>query len=248
MKLDRDFLKAVYPKVDEGRTPPWLITFADLVSLMLVFFVMLFAMSSLEREEWQQILGRDPVPQVIEIPDPLESERSLERAQVEEARDPDYLLSVFKTKLESEPLLKDLPLRSMGDRIVLTISADRLAADLAAGAPGGADSLVHALGGALQTLPNQIVVDGFAPADAAGNAWRTALRLAYFVASGLETSGVNGPVLARGQVAPRLAGQGNSGQETSGQNGSGLDGGGVEVVLLDNTTPILAPVGAAPAP
>jgi chemotaxis protein MotB len=243
MKLDRDFLKAVYPKVDEGGTPPWLITFADLVSLMLVFFVMLFAMSSLEREQWRQILGRDPVPQLVEVPEPLESERSLQRAQVEAARDPDYLLSLFKTKLESEPLLKDLPMRSLGDRVVLSISADRLAADLAAGSPGGPDSLIHALGGALQTLPNQIVVDGFAPADAKDNAWRTALRLAYFVASGLEASGVDGPVLARGQVALGAAGVAGGGQSSA-----GLAGGGVEVALLDNTTPILAPVGDAPAP
>jgi chemotaxis protein MotB len=232
MKLDDDFLRSVYPDVGEMGQPPWLITFADLVSLMLVFFVMLFAMSSLDSEPVQQILGRSPVPQVVETPEELVQERSMERAQVADARDPDYLLSVFKTKLESDPLLRDLPLKSYGDRIVLSISAGRLAADLDAAPTGRSGALVYALAGALQTLPNQIVVDGYAPADnglSSNNRWQTALRLAYRIASGLEEAGVNGPVLARGHVAA-----------TSGAG----EAGGVDIVLMDGTAPILAPVGA----
>lgn len=240
MKLDRNFLDAAFPKVEEAGNPPWLITFADLVSLMLVFFVMLFAMSNMEREQWQEILGRDPVPQVIEQPETLAEERSMERALVEEARDPDYLLSVFRTKLESDPLLKDLPVRSYGDRIVLSIPAELLAADLPAGdADSDADnrngSLIHALGGALQTLPNQIVVDGYAPADFAGNRWEVSLRLAYLVAGGLEAAGIDGRILARGRVA------GKDGPAPG-------QAGGVDVVLLDGTAPILAPVGTTVTP
>ncbi len=229
MMLDRDFLKSAYPKVEETGQPPWLITFADLVSLMLVFFVMLFAMSSLDSEPLQQILGRNPIPQVIESPEELVQERSMERAPVADARDPDYLLSVFKTKLESDPLLQDLPLTSYGDRIVLSIPAERLAADLEAGPTGRGGALVHALGGALQTLPNQIVIDGYAPEGAGGNRWQNALRLAYRIAHGLEEAGVAGPVLARGHVA---------------EAGAAAEAGGVDVVLLDGTAPILAPVGA----
>jgi chemotaxis protein MotB len=241
MKPDRDFLTTPYPRVDETGNPPWLITFADLVSLMLVFFVMLFAMSTVENEQWQQILGRNPVPQVIETPEQLVQARALERAPVAAARDPDYLLSVFKTKLESDPLLKDLPLASYGDRIVLSIPAARLAADLEPGPTGRAGALVYALGGALQTLPNQIVVDGYAPDGVeSGNRWATALRLAYRIASGLEEAGIEGPVLARGHVAAPgdLAGGGNS---------NGDSAGGVDIVLLDGTAPILAPAGSVPA-
>lgn len=229
MSLDKEFLRGAYPKVEESGQPPWLITFADLVSLMLVFFVMLFAMSTLDNTRLQQILGRNPVPQVIDQPEELTQERTMERAPVAEARDPDYLLSVFKTKLESEPLLKDLPLTSYGDRIVLSIPAARLAADLESGPTGQAGALVHALGGALQTLPNQIVIDGYAPADARGNRWEIALRLAYRIASGLEQAGIAGPVLARGHVA---------------MSGDTAQAGGVDVVLMDGTAPILAPAGA----
>ena len=36
-------------------SPAWLITFADLAALMLSFFVMLFAMKSVETEAWHAV-------------------------------------------------------------------------------------------------------------------------------------------------------------------------------------------------
>lgn len=39
---------------DEG-VPPWVITFADMVTLLLVFFVLLFAIGTIEQKKWWQI-------------------------------------------------------------------------------------------------------------------------------------------------------------------------------------------------
>ncbi len=54
---------------DEG-IPPWVMTFADLVTLLMVFFILLFAMGTIEDEKWRQIkeslkaaLGSDFVPE-----------------------------------------------------------------------------------------------------------------------------------------------------------------------------------------
>ncbi|MBL8708992.1 MAG: hypothetical protein JNL25_07360 [Rhodospirillaceae bacterium] len=233
MKLDSTFLRSIHPPVEEMGQPPWLITFADLVSLMLVFFVMLFAMSTLDQTRLQRILGLNPMPTVVAETETLTVQRSLERAPVADARDPDYLLSVFKTKLESDPLLKDMPLKSFGDRVVLSISAERLAADLEPGPTGRAGALVYALAGALQTLPNQIVVDGYGPETTGADRWQTALKLAYRVASGLAEAGIRNPVLARGHVGVAI-----------GPDSAGTEAGGVDIVLLDGTAPILAPAGA----
>jgi chemotaxis protein MotB len=55
---------------DGPRIPPWVMTFADLVTLLMVFFVLLFAMGSIEDEKWRLIkeslreaLGTDVIPQ-----------------------------------------------------------------------------------------------------------------------------------------------------------------------------------------
>jgi hypothetical protein len=53
-------------------------------------------------------------------------ERSMAKTSVAKGRDPDYLLSVLKTKLESEPLFESPSLAGYGDRVALTIPLVRL--------------------------------------------------------------------------------------------------------------------------
>ncbi len=54
---------------EEG-IPAWVMTFADLVTLLMVFFILLFAMGTIEKEKWKQIkaslksaLGTDAIPE-----------------------------------------------------------------------------------------------------------------------------------------------------------------------------------------
>ncbi len=51
-------------------SPAWVMTFADLVTLLMVFFILLFAMGSIEDEKWRQIksslrdaLGQEEIPE-----------------------------------------------------------------------------------------------------------------------------------------------------------------------------------------
>ncbi len=42
--------------IEESRgVPPWVITFADMVTLLMVFFILLFAIGTVEQEKWRQI-------------------------------------------------------------------------------------------------------------------------------------------------------------------------------------------------
>ncbi|MBT5959318.1 MAG: flagellar motor protein, partial [Nitrospina sp.] len=50
--------------------PAWVMTFADLVTLLMVFFILLFAMGSIEEEKWKQMksslkdaLGQENIPE-----------------------------------------------------------------------------------------------------------------------------------------------------------------------------------------
>jgi len=54
----------------EGGSPAWVMTFADLVTLLMVFFILLFAMGSIEEEKWRLVkqslksaLGTDDIPE-----------------------------------------------------------------------------------------------------------------------------------------------------------------------------------------
>ena len=58
--------------IEESRgVPPWIITFADMVTLLMVFFILLFAIGTVEQDKWRQIkeslreaLGADAVEEL----------------------------------------------------------------------------------------------------------------------------------------------------------------------------------------
>ncbi len=58
--------------IEESRTvPPWIITFADMVTLLMVFFILLFAIGTVEQDKWRQIkeslreaLGADAIEEL----------------------------------------------------------------------------------------------------------------------------------------------------------------------------------------
>ena len=57
---------------EESRSiPPWVITFADMVTLLMVFFILLFAIGTIEQEKWRQLkeslreaLGADAIEEM----------------------------------------------------------------------------------------------------------------------------------------------------------------------------------------
>ena len=60
-----------YAIEESQHIPPWVITFADMVTLLMVFFILLFAIGNVEQEKWQEIkeslrkaLGTDTVEQL----------------------------------------------------------------------------------------------------------------------------------------------------------------------------------------
>ena len=59
-------------EIEESRgVPPWVITFADMVTLLMVFFILLFAIGTIEQEKWRQLkeslreaLGADAIEEM----------------------------------------------------------------------------------------------------------------------------------------------------------------------------------------
>lgn len=65
---------------DEKGAPPWVITFADMMTLLLTFFVVLYSISSLNTERFKRmILGSDaPGTSMLELIDAMSVKQSLE--------------------------------------------------------------------------------------------------------------------------------------------------------------------------
>ncbi len=111
--------------------PPWMLSFADLLSLLLSFFVMLLATSSIDRETWAlklapltQYLGGHAVaaPGVV-----------VEQSEVER-HDPAYLAALVEARAATLESLHGAVVSRAGRDVVLTLpsaSADQMKAEAA---------------------------------------------------------------------------------------------------------------------
>jgi chemotaxis protein MotB len=213
----------------DGHQPLWLITFADLIGLLLVFFVLLFSMSSLQTSKLQRISQGMPGAHPPARSDADALNHAMPDPQVEEGRDPGYLASVIKAKFANEPALKKLTVTGLGDRAIISLTVPDLESSIGADAKGGKENALHALADVLRMLPNQIVVDsrlapiGAVPGQSDLAMWEKSLQVALAVGNALTQGGVTSPVTTRGHVVSRGV------QPT------------VDIIVLSNSSTQLAP-------
>ena len=190
----------------------WMVSFTDLIALLLAFFVMLFAMSKVEQRKWQNLTDAlsENLNAVREVPAALPTEQlGIDPVRQLAGTDLDYLAVLFSQNMAAESLLADGILTRLSDRIVIALPGDLLfAPGSSALAASGQDALA-ALGELLQHVSNRIEVTGYAdPRKPAGDFvsnWDLSLARALRVAELLERFGYRGLVVARGFGDSRFA-------------------------------------------
>ena len=209
----------------------WMITFTDLVALMLAFFVLLFAMSQVEQKKWQGL--------VDSLNADLNALKSVERVKpaldyhpedeaVVPGADLDYLASVLRQQIAAHALLARGTIRRLPDRLVVSLPADLLfRANATTLAPGARDA-GFALGGVLRNLNNRIEVAARVRhsdrAHGRRSDWQLALARAALFTGMLTRAGYRGPIVARGIVESRAGRQAPaSSAEPGGLQGDRLD-------------------------
>ena len=183
------------PAPTETPQPPWLLSFGDFISLLLASFVLIYSLSAVDRAKFDKLLSGMPGRQVVEnIPET--ENRAMDETPQEDGRNTDYLAALMRSKLEHDPALANIAVEGQGDRVLLHLPAKDLLSIETPGATAG-QQLVHALGGALGTVPNQIAVEvrPDRPAEFAAG-----LRYAVRLAARLEQSGANGTLTARARL------------------------------------------------
>ncbi|GHD60986.1 flagellar motor protein MotB [Thalassobaculum fulvum] len=192
-----------------GGGPSWLVTLVDLVSLMLAFFVMRFAMTTLESPGFDATaasialaLGKtvSVAQQEATPPEPLGVETERRGAGFRLS----YLEPLLEAKLARDPVLRAARIERAGDRLVIALPSDLLFVSGRADLTPGARAAVAELATALANLPNRIEVLGHAdPRPMAGTGQygsNRALSLARAdsVAVGLVDSGLPRMPIAAG--------------------------------------------------
>lgn len=185
-----------FNQVGAGR-PAWLVTFADLVALLITFFVMMFATQKVDIGKWESLVDtlsyRLNPNQTILIARPS-SDRNAERLSRERAIDLDYLETVVRDKARNQPELAGLDLYRREDRLVVTLPAELLFRPGKADAVPAARRILFVLAGVLGTIGNRIDVVGHAdPTPIAGSHftsnWQLSIARAVAVSNELRRAG-----------------------------------------------------------
>lgn len=124
---------------DEEGAPAWMVTFADLVTLLLVFFILLFSISSVETEKFKSVLSSiqialnqtTPVASQIviqQVPaatdskiDPIIPQPGMDVADKPEKSDKDDLINDIETMIQEQRLGEFVYVYTEGERIIIRI-------------------------------------------------------------------------------------------------------------------------------
>ncbi len=191
---------------DKASSRAWLITFTDLVSLLLTFFVMLFAMSNVKLDEWKNIsdslsqtLRPTTEPQVKAVTATF----NIGTIYRKEAIDLDYLSSILVENIARTEGLLGTRVTLYEDRLVVTLPGDLLFQGEQAVMSAAAQSALFILGGVFQNIGNEIGVNGYSDLQlAAGSAyssnWELSTSRAVAVANALGQAGYQDKITALG--------------------------------------------------
>jgi hypothetical protein len=186
---------------DNSQNPPWLLSYADFVSCLLACFVLLFSMVSLDGDKFQEILGSIAGRGHLDLQAPQPVERGMISEATDPARSPNYLLTLLKGSFEKDPKLAPLGLSGNGDRMIVTLPTNTLLNELGAGGGANKDGLLFALGGALRSFPNEIMVQGQGVPISDAERWGKLLVLTQMAAAAIEQAGVPGPIPVRTELS-----------------------------------------------
>jgi chemotaxis protein MotB len=192
----------------EGKA--WLVTFTDLICLMLTFFVMLYSMSEPDPARYQKALGVVPGDSRGDIgaksPAAAFTAENLNR---DKATDLGYLRRVFENLLPGNQALADIRMWREPGGLVLSLPGDLLFAPGQADLAGAGREAIFVMAGVAGNLGNALEVVGHADATPAGSHWPSnwelSLARAQAVADALRAAGYLRPITARGHGDARAA-------------------------------------------
>lgn len=227
--FDDDMMQTSQPASNRAA---WMVTFTDLVSLMLTFFVMLFSMSSLQMDEWDAMtdtLTQTLNPGKLTTVAAATAEFNIGTIFRREATDLDYLSGVLERGVAEDEILKSSKIMLLDDRLVVALPGDLLFPSGRAEMPEEAQSAMFTLGSLLRNVGNQIGVNGHTdPIPPSGQSgfstnWELSVARSAAVANALRRSGYTDDIIAFGYADSRYRQLPDIGAEERGKLGRRVD-------------------------
>ena len=199
-------------RMESKQNTAWLITFTDLVSLMLTFFVLLFSMSSVKTDHWNSVI--DALSQSLNATSSRAHKAATSNFNIstlfrKRAINLDYLTSVLQDASSKDELLAGDQLMRLDDRLVVALPGDLLFKPGSAVLTDKAKKTLFNLGGLLRNIGNQVGINGHTdPTPPTGKTftsnWELSIARAAAVANALRRSGYTDGIIAFGYASSRF--------------------------------------------
>lgn len=197
-------------KVDYKTSHLWLVSFTDVMALMLTFFVLLFAMSKPENKTWLDMTKG--LQTHLSRYDGVSANRGYQeqfdpaRINYSRALDLSYLKAVLQAAIEDEEELEIVTIIPQSDHLILSLPEDLLFAPGSVEVTEEGREALYALGGALSRIKNQASVVGHSDprpikgrsAEGYNNNWELSLARAMAAAAVLRDVGYEKNIAVRG--------------------------------------------------
>jgi chemotaxis protein MotB len=186
--------------------PNWLLTFADLIALLLAFFVLIYATQKIEQAPWQALvesLSRSLNPERPRIDPRPAADANIRLLARARAIDLGYLDALLKGVVAQEPSLAGVVVQQFDDRLVLSLPGELLFPPGEAEPVDGAERALAVLATELRNIGNRVDVFGHTDPEPVRNArfgsnWALSLARARAVARLLRQVGYSRRVAAYG--------------------------------------------------
>lgn len=213
-RKDQDFFKTGFPKYTTGEEEKgvdlWLITFTDVMALMLTFFVLLYSMSAPEEKKWSELtfainkeLGRYKSP---ELNAGQQDSISVNKIDLDPALNLDYLASLMRTSLGQIEGGGQVRMAVQPDRLVLVLPGSLFFEnnDASGTLKEEGQRFLFQMAETLMRIRNGIEVTGveYGVNGSAPSLWGNAALKASQIAGVLYDFGYTKPFGVRGQIMP----------------------------------------------
>ena len=178
-------------------SPLWLLTFVDLISLLLAFFIMMFSMSSIKMSAWDIFKGSLDHEQTLEGPSTANNtKQTISKSQaIKYGLNLGYLRSILETGLKKEKLLKNVSFTFDSERLLISLPTKLIFEKGSSALSRDGKKALFLLAETLSNFKNDISLVGHSdptPMVAGAkyeNNWVLSLSRAYSVAQTLKNAG-----------------------------------------------------------
>lgn len=189
-------------------TPQWMLTIADLFSLILTFFVLLYSMSSLHQAKWEIISDSlQESSSNVEVTTPYTPARKMltvQQVTVGQARNLDYLWNIMDKRFAELSTLQGVTVIRERDSITISLSSADLFTDNGTAENAKAAAALESITQFLNTIDNAVAVEGYSrlPSMAGtgyASNWELSLARASSVAERLRLAGYRNDMTVYGK-------------------------------------------------